>query len=88
MPEDKVYVPGTSRIVKTQHGSLLKLGMPAEEFLALCKENTSESGWINIVISPARNPDPSKRTHTLWFDNWKPDGETKGKRDPEDDVPF
>jgi hypothetical protein len=34
----------------------------------------NDKGWINLVVSPLKQPDQWKNTHTIYVDDWRPSG--------------
>jgi hypothetical protein len=68
--ETKIYVPGSAKQISEK---LLKLNFPADELIALVKQH-EKNGWISFGVSPRREIGPKGQTHTMWVDQWQPQG--------------
>ena len=82
---DKVFVDGViTKIITTQYGEIIKLGVKVEEFKKFL-ETHEEKGWVNMNLMTSKDGDKKY----LELDTWKPDGQqAKPKSNDTDSIPF
>lgn len=89
--EVKTYAPAN---VKQITPKLMKFSFSADKMLAFIRQHANARGYINLCISPRREPGQYGDTHTCWLDTWEPDKGRAAKPKapapsaPDDDVPF
>jgi hypothetical protein len=83
MSEDRpkrVYAPASLKeITFSGGGTLLKLSVNVDKFLAFLKEHENEKGWVNMKIERKKEVGQYGDTHSLQLDTWKPDGQGGGR---------
>lgn len=77
---DKVFI-GNVKVVNTQYGELIKIGIKKEDFNEKC-----EGEWLNMVLK--KSQDPSKGYY-LEVDTWKPaPGAASSPQEGKQKLPF
>lgn len=64
-------------------GSLIRLGVKAQDLIAFAKLHANERGYLNLVISKRRSVGQYGDTHSVALDTYEP----KAKTD-DDSAPF
>ena len=74
MAEQKTYIKGVS--CKEVHfqsgGSILKIGMKADEVCAQLQAMKNEKGYVNLGVSIRKEVGKYGDTHCIWLDTWQP----------------
>lgn len=69
---EKIYIPkANAREQQGQYGSFIKLGFNAAELIAFANQHKNDRGYLNLILSPRRNPD-DRATHSIYLDTYKP----------------
>jgi hypothetical protein len=67
-------------------GSLLNLGIKAEDLTTFIADHTNERGYVNLTIKERREAGRFGDTHTVTLDTWV--ATSKMAHVPESDIPF
>lgn len=67
-------------------GSLLNLGIKAEDLTAFIAQHTNTRGYVNLTIKERREVGRYGDTHTVTLDTWV--ATPKSAPVPESDIPF
>ena len=66
----KIYVPKSqAKEIKWQYGSFFNISFSIDELKSLA----NEKGYVNMVMSPRKEPDQYKNTHYFTLNTWKPE---------------
>jgi len=67
-------------------GSLLNVGIKAEDLTAFIAQHTNERGYVNLTIKERREEGRYGDTHTVTLDTWV--ATPKAAPVPDADIPF
>ena len=65
-------------------GSVINVGVKAEDLIAFAKQHANAKGYVNLVIQERREAGKYGDTHSVALDTYEP----KRKTDAEESVPF
>lgn len=98
MAAQKTYAPISAKLIKTQHGQLMKLSFNAARLIEFIQAHTNEKGYVNLSMSERQQESKFGETHTVWLDTWQPTkraddqtaqaGFAKAKQAANDEPPF
>lgn len=88
---EKIYVGKARYITFRDGGEKCRIWLTPEGVENINK-NVDNNGSINLVMVEMRDPDRAGNTHTLYVDDWKPDGQrrshapgrSRGERTPQE----
>lgn len=81
---DKTYLKGSAKERQFGNGgSVINIGVKAEDLIAFAKAHANERGWVNLTVAQRKTPSQYGDTHSVYLDDYTP----KPKAD-ESPVPF
>lgn len=82
MPTDKTYLKCSAKEKRFDNGgSVINIGVKADDLIAFAKQHANERGYVNLVVSARRSVGQYGDTHTVALDVRQP-------RSNAVDVPF
>lgn len=79
MPNDKVFLKCSAKAKKfTNGGSLITLGVKADDLIAFAQQYRNERGYVNLVISERRETGQYGDTHSVALDTFEPKAKRAG----------
>lgn len=72
MATQKTYAPISAKLIKAQHGQLMKLSFNAAKLIEFIQAHTNEKGYVNLGMSERQQLSKYGETHTVWLDTWQP----------------
>lgn len=70
MAEPRVYLKCSAKEKVNQYGPRLVVGVRATELIAFAEAHANERGFVNLVISPRREPSAYGDTHSVMLDTY------------------
>jgi hypothetical protein len=83
MPTDKTFLKCSAK-EKTFNdgGSLISLGVKADDLIAFAQAHANDRGYVNLTISKRREVGQYGDTHTVALDTFTPKAKTGGQDEP------
>ena len=74
---EKKYCGKGKFVRSSQYGDFFRITFSPDD-IELMLQNRTETGWLNLIMTPMQKPDRRGNTDTLYIDEWRPDGNRGG----------